>query len=158
MSEIGRAYVRRRSDYHRAATTILGNPESARDAVNDAFLTAIASSATFRAEGSLEGWIRTIVVNAACDRRRRERFERPSDEIPEPPRGGQTGEPEPSIDVCELRTRISDLPQRQRLIVFLRFYADLDYAQIADRLQISIGTVGATLHAALHALDPANIP
>jgi RNA polymerase sigma factor (sigma-70 family) len=39
-----------------------------------------------------------------------------------------------------------DLPQR--LALFLRYYADLDYAGIAEALDISRGTVSATLHAA----------
>ena len=39
-------------------------------------------------------------------------------------------------------------PQRQREIVFLHYYADLDYASIAEALEISPGTVGATLNAA----------
>ena len=43
---------------------------------------------------------------------------------------------------------IARLPERQRLVLFLRYYADLDYASIATTLQISTGTVGATLNAA----------
>jgi RNA polymerase sigma factor (sigma-70 family) len=44
------------------------------------------------------------------------------------------------------------LTERQREIVFLHYYADLDYAAIADALAISPGTVGATLTAARQAL------
>ena len=40
------------------------------------------------------------------------------------------------------------LPERQRLILFLHYYADLDYATIAEAIGISTGTVGATLHTA----------
>jgi DNA-directed RNA polymerase specialized sigma24 family protein len=40
------------------------------------------------------------------------------------------------------------LPDRQRFILFLRYYADLDYGAIATALDLSPGTVGATLHAA----------
>jgi RNA polymerase sigma factor (sigma-70 family) len=40
------------------------------------------------------------------------------------------------------------LPERQRLALFLRYYADLDYAGIAEALGIARGTVSATLHAA----------
>jgi RNA polymerase sigma factor (sigma-70 family) len=40
------------------------------------------------------------------------------------------------------------LPERQRLALFLRYYADLDYAAIAAALGISPGTVGALLHTA----------
>ena len=49
---------------------------------------------------------------------------------------------------------IADLPERQRLVLFLRYYADLDYRQIADALGIRRGTVGATLNQAHAALRP----
>ena len=40
------------------------------------------------------------------------------------------------------------LPERQRLVLFLRYYADLDYRRIAQILRVEVGTVSATLHAA----------
>ena len=40
------------------------------------------------------------------------------------------------------------LPERQRLILFLRHYADLDYETIAAAVGIRRGTVAAALHAA----------
>jgi RNA polymerase sigma factor (sigma-70 family) len=43
---------------------------------------------------------------------------------------------------------IQQLPERQRLVVFLRYWADLDYAAIAEALAISPGTVAAAHHAA----------
>jgi DNA-directed RNA polymerase specialized sigma24 family protein len=43
---------------------------------------------------------------------------------------------------------IARLPERQRHALFLRYYADLDYESIATALQVSSGTVGATLNAA----------
>jgi len=45
---------------------------------------------------------------------------------------------------AELRVALSRLPERQRTAVFLRYYADLDYAAIAEALGISAGTVAAT--------------
>jgi RNA polymerase sigma-70 factor (ECF subfamily) len=40
------------------------------------------------------------------------------------------------------------LPERQRLVLFLRYYADLPYERIGEVLGIERGTVAATLHAA----------
>ena len=51
-----------------------------------------------------------------------------------------------------VRDAVAALPERQRLALFLRYYADLDYAAIADALGVRRGTVSATLnhaHAAL---------
>lgn len=47
---------------------------------------------------------------------------------------------------------IAALPERQRLAIFLRYYADLDYAAIAASLGIKAGTVAAALHAAHNTL------
>jgi RNA polymerase sigma-70 factor (ECF subfamily) len=51
-----------------------------------------------------------------------------------------------------VRTWIAGLPERQRLAVYLRYYADLDYRAIAAVLEVEVGTVSATLSAAHRAL------
>jgi hypothetical protein len=53
-----------------------------------------------------------------------------------------------------VRDHVARLPERQRLVLFLRYYADLDYEEIAEAVGIAVGTVGSTLsaaHSALHA-------
>ncbi len=47
-----------------------------------------------------------------------------------------------------VRAVLAQLPDRQREIVFLRYFAGFNYSQIAELLGISVGTVGATLNAA----------
>ena len=77
------------------------------------------------------------------------------------PRGGATAEAleqlyrarfrgngHPSTRDASVRGVIVALPPQQRLAVFLRYYADLDYATIAEILDLSAGTVAATLHKA----------
>ena len=51
-----------------------------------------------------------------------------------------------------VHTALALLSERQRLVLFLHYYADLDYAAIAEALEISSGTVGATLHSARAAM------
>jgi len=53
---------------------------------------------------------------------------------------------------AELRVALARLPERQRIAVFLRYYADLDYVAIGEALGISTGTVAATLNSAHTAL------
>ena len=43
---------------------------------------------------------------------------------------------------------LAALPERQRLVLFLRYYADLSYAEIGEALGLRTGTVSATLAAA----------
>lgn len=47
-----------------------------------------------------------------------------------------------------MRAAVAALPERQRLALFLRHYADLDYESIAAALGVRRGTVAASLHAA----------
>jgi RNA polymerase sigma factor (sigma-70 family) len=53
---------------------------------------------------------------------------------------------------AEVRAWIASLPERQRLAVFLRYFADLDYRSIAAALEVEVGTISATLAAAHTAL------
>jgi RNA polymerase sigma factor (sigma-70 family) len=48
----------------------------------------------------------------------------------------------------DVRAAVAGLPERQRLAVYLRYYADLDYESIAAALGVKPGTVAATLNAA----------
>ena len=58
---------------------------------------------------------------------------------------------EPAYDPA-LVTALRDLPPRRRLIVFLRYFADLSYGEIAEVVGVSEGTVAATLAQARAAL------
>jgi RNA polymerase sigma-70 factor (ECF subfamily) len=134
-------YRARVQEFRRVAAAIAGDRELGRDAVQEAFAKAVRSAGRFDGSGTLEAWVWRIVVNAARDARRRTR---PGDPSPsESLLQGASGEPS-----ADGQVPLDALTERQREIVFLHYYADLDYAAIADALAISPGTVGATLNAA----------
>jgi DNA-directed RNA polymerase specialized sigma24 family protein len=128
-----------------SVTALLGNGEDALDTVQEGFARALRQRRSFRAEGSLEGWIWRIVLNVARDRLRVTVRALPSASVE-----GRRG----AFDVLEgdLPGRLLALPERQRLAVFLRYYGDLSYEQIAEALGVRRGTVAASLHAAHEAL------
>jgi RNA polymerase sigma-70 factor (ECF subfamily) len=136
--ELESLYRLRYAHFVRVASALLRNEDQAVDAVQDAFVTAIRSRRTYRGEGSIEAWVWRIVVNSARRELSRRTHARSHDLI----RSGSDQESRP------IRTAILRLPERQRLVLFLRYYADLDYASIATALSIRPGTVGATLNAA----------
>ena len=139
------ALYRSRFDiFARVATSVTGSSERARDAVQDAFATAVRKRGSFRGEGPLEAWVWRIVLNAA---RSDVRGSIPAVDYDEP--AAANGYPEQDV---ELRVALARLPERQRIAVFLRYYADLDYAAIGEALGIRTGTVSATLNAAHAAL------
>jgi RNA polymerase sigma factor (sigma-70 family) len=127
------------------AMAYLGDSEAALDAVQEGVAVAIRKRGSFRGEGTVEAWLWRIVVNSIRTQYR-ERARRPwSVDVPDEEVGNGSPEPE-SRD--EVRAAVRQLPERQRLVLFLRFYADMDYATIAEVAEISEGTVGASLNAA----------
>ena len=144
LDEIEALYRGRFDAFIRTATAICGDPDAGRDAVQEAFASAVRKRSTFRRDGTLEAWLWSIVVNEARSRARRR------DPVP----GMRTAPSEDGrgSETDALRAALAALPERQRLAAFLRYYADLDYAGIAAVLGISPGTVGATLNAAHAAL------
>jgi DNA-directed RNA polymerase specialized sigma24 family protein len=121
----------------RVAITIVGDEEAAYDAVQEAFARALRYRRSYSRVGSLEGWLWRTVVNTARTRRPDAVW------LPEATTNG-----EPVGEGAALRSLIAALPERQRLALFLRYYADLDYEAIAEAMGISPGTVAATLNSA----------
>jgi RNA polymerase sigma factor (sigma-70 family) len=142
--EIEQLYQERYRKFLRVALAVLRDEHAARDAVQDGFANALRGLSTF-VEGDLEGWVWRIVLRAALSAKQRRT---PDPEFVEP--GGTTEEA--LVDETGIRGWIAALPERQRLAVFLRYYADLDYRTIAATLEIEVGTVSATLSQAHTAL------
>ena len=144
LEEIERVYRQRLPEFRRVAAAILGNREAARDAVQEGFASAVRKRKTFRGEGPVEAWLWRIVVNAAREHGRHR------DEVPDPEAGARAARNGTSEEESDTRipVALALLPERQRLALFLRYYADLDYRTIADTLDIAIGTVGVTLSTA----------
>lgn len=146
LDELETVYREGYARFVRVASAIAGDEALGADAVHDAFVRAIRLRASFRRDAPLEAWVWRIVVNAAHDRRRAALV---ADEEWTP----ETSEGLPSANGCiedplALRSWLASLSERQRTVVFLRYFADLDYQGIASVLGIETGTVSATLSAA----------
>ena len=150
-AEIESLYRERFADFVAVAASIVGERESAREAVQDAFASVVRSRRDFRREAPLEAWVWRAVINSARKKKRRyareahARAAAPAVNGAAPDRGERS----------EVSTLVAALPERQRLVLFLRYYADLDYRQIAKILGVRTGTVSASLHAAHKSLRQA---
>ena len=138
LADIEAVYRARFPEFCSVATAILRDREAGRDAVQEAFAKAVRNRHDFRRDGSLDAWLWRAVVNTAISERRK----RGTPELAEHEAAAD------ETDRNDVRVLIQQLPERQRLVVFLRYWADLDYAAIADALAIAPGTVAAALHAA----------
>jgi DNA-directed RNA polymerase specialized sigma24 family protein len=144
LAEIEQLYRRRYRAFVRVAEGMLGDRERARDAVQEAFARAIRSRRDYRAEGSLEAWIWRMLTNHCRDLLR-------TGSAAEPIPATLVANGRPPVDP-DVRAAVAALPERQRLVLFLRHYADLGYDDIGEIAGIERGTVAATLHAARAAL------
>jgi len=136
------------------------------DAVaQDSLVKAYTSLASFDGRAALTTWLTRIAINTSLDllrRRKREglRVVAPNDED-----GGfdtltQVADDEVDPEgrsmqrqaVDRLRKCEAELPERQREIFRLRFYAEMDLDEIATALSVHVGTVKTQLHRAVHRL------
>jgi RNA polymerase sigma-70 factor (ECF subfamily) len=139
IAELESLYRERYRHFLRIAGLITGELDSAHDAVQDGFAAAVRSRRSYRGDGPLEAWVWRAVVNAA--KRQPRLVVADFDAEPVSQNGDFAGD-------RTVRTWVAALPERQRLIVYLRYYADLDYRSIATALGIEVGTVSAALNAA----------
>jgi RNA polymerase sigma factor (sigma-70 family) len=122
-----------------ATTLTRGDVGEANDLVQEAFARAYANAATFRGDGPLAGWVWRILFHHGS------RVRAGRQQVAEVDETLVAALPDPAADP-ELQAALQALSPRQRTIVFLRFYADLSYAEIAAALDVQPGTVAATLH------------
>jgi RNA polymerase sigma-70 factor (ECF subfamily) len=140
---IEQLYRERYVGFRNALATVTGSYDSARDAVQEGFARALTRRRQFRGEGPLAAWVWRIALRAALEARATSEAsldEAPDTRLVEPER-------DPSLGAA-----LATLPPRRRLIVFLRYYADLSYSEIAAACDVSEGTVAATLAQARDAL------
>ena len=135
---------------------MLGNPASAEDVTQEAFISAYRRIDTYRG-GNFKAWLLRIATNACYDALRRQ-GRRPassldslyedSDSPPIPDTG--TISPETSIEQRELRETVQAalalIPADQRAAIILCDLQGLAYEEIAVAVAVPIGTVRSRIH------------
>lgn len=134
----------------RFAYVVTGSQHAAEDAVQDALARACEKWSRVGRTTDPDSYVRRMVVNAHISRWRRTRRESPVESVlagdPQPDHAERLGTGDAVWTVCR------ELPPRQRAAVVLRFYEDLEYAEIAALLGCSEATVRSHVHRALTAL------
>jgi RNA polymerase sigma-70 factor (ECF subfamily) len=141
----------------RVATAVLGSGGDADDVVQEAFMRAYTRLAQFDGGRSFRPWLLAIVANEARNRRRATGrraavtlrvAERPDALVDDP-----ATDPERAHEAAELRGRlaaaVASLPERDREVVALRYFAELTEAESAEALGCPVGTVKSRLSRAL---------
>ena len=140
------------------AHSLLGDPDSAEDAAQDAFIKAFQAMNSYRG-GSFRGWLLKIVTNSAYDILRRS-FRHPDQPLfPEDENGEEMesarwlADRGPSVQDAVEQNELSehiykildDLPEVYRSVLTLVDIHELDYAEAAQALQVPLGTIKSRL-------------
>jgi RNA polymerase sigma-70 factor (ECF subfamily) len=134
------------------ALRVVRDPALAQDAVQDAFLSAWRTAASFDARrGSTQTWLLTLVHRRAVDVVRRE-ARRHTEPLDDPPIAAR----ESTEEVASVREQrravqsaLAQLPADQREALELSYYGGLTQSELAERLGIPLGTVKSRVFAAL---------
>jgi RNA polymerase sigma-70 factor (ECF subfamily) len=140
-----------------AARLILRDPDRAQDAVQEAYMLAWRHVRALRDPGAWDAWLHRLTVRAcyrsARTMRRRDLVELHILPDVEP---STTGDFAFSVAQRDLLGRaLGRLPIDQRAVMVLHFYVDLPLPEVADILDIPVGTAKSRLHRGLEAMRSA---
>ena len=136
--ELERLVLRYQQPLLRTCFLYLRDRALAEDAVQETFLKAYRSLASFRGECSEKTWLMKIAMNTCCDLRRAHRLRRIPDLLP------QTAEPFTQAEEA-LVTQVMQLPRKLREVILLYYYQDMTVTEIAVSLGISQSSVSGRL-------------
>jgi RNA polymerase sigma-70 factor (ECF subfamily) len=160
-----RLYDQYRDRVYNVCYRITGNATDALDASQETFGILFRRIGDFRFESRFSSWVYRIACNAAIDLKRRSATRwLPSIDVGEVSAGGQREvsderDEQPIAAAsrheleAEIQAAITRLSPKLRAIVVLRYIENLSYEEIAEALQISLGTVKSRLSRAHQALD-----
>ncbi|MFZ0079800.1 MAG: bifunctional nuclease domain-containing protein [Trebonia sp.] len=137
------------------AERVLGSPDLARDAVQEAAIAAMTDVERLRSPDRFGAWFCGIALNVSRKWLRQLRSER-SGLLPEPP--SEAADPAEAAEIADtaarVRSAIAALADGQQDAVRLFYLQGLSHREVADELGISVGAVKARLHQARAALAP----
>jgi RNA polymerase sigma-70 factor (ECF subfamily) len=137
---------------YRLALSILADVDEAEDAVQETFIAADRALDQYRGQSSLKTWLFAIAINQCRHMlHKRKRRQIMSDAwqtarslLPRPALPEETMARTETEDL--LRQTVSELKEKHRLPIILRYAHGLTAPEIAEILQISEGTVHSRLH------------
>lgn len=145
-------YEKYRGVCYALSQRILNDWQAAEEAVQDAFVAIWRRAETYRSEaGAVRTWILAITRNAAIDRLRREKKPRSQlplfdDAIAESSTAREFG----AIVDRELMSKaLNDLPEEQRYAIELAYFGGYTYPEIAEALDVPVGTIKSRIRLAL---------
>ncbi len=147
--------TRHESRVRRLAHSLIPDPDDAQDAAQEALARIADRIGSYRGEAAFTTWLHRLTVNVCTDaaRRlaRRLRHEGPVGDEEVFEGSERTSRTVHDLAVARtvapaLRRAIAALPDRQRTVVVLKDVLSLSYEEIAERLELPVGTVKSHAH------------
>lgn len=132
------------------AYRLAGNHQDAQDIVQEVLLRVRRGLATYK-PGNFEGWLSRITTNVFLDRVRKQK-RRPTVPLPDEPDRVIAGSPDVFTESAArnlpdyLQQLLSELPPQYRVAVVLADVVGFSYEEIAELLDVPIGTVRSRIH------------
>lgn len=130
---------------HAVALRVLGNRELAEEATQQAFVQAWRAASSFDSSRPIGPWLSTITRRVAIDIHRREarRATTALDDVPVGHDSVVTLPPSPDAlhDTWAVREAVDELPPDEREVVRLQHLEGFNHNEIAERLEVPVGTV-----------------
>ena len=145
------------TNVYKLSLKMLGNPEDAMDASQEAFLRAFRSLDSFQGDSRFSVWLYRLTSNVCIDilRKKRRRTEvsltvvNDEDEESELEIPDERFSPDAVLDKAErvraVREGLQKLPEEYRRILTLREISGMSYEELADTLELELGTVKSKL-------------
>ena len=151
LTAFNRLVERYQTSVYNLSLRMLGSPQAAEDATQEAFISAFRAVRFFKGE-AFKAWLFRIASNACYDELRR-RKSRPAQSLDEPqrkdergldvPGGGLSPEERAEQDALGrlIQAALLQIPVEQRAAVILCDVQGLDYSEVAAAMNVSLGTV-----------------
>ena len=148
-------FDRYRAPVYNFARMMLGQADGAEDVLQETFLALARSGERYQPRGRFKPWLMRVARNLCLNRIQSQRL-RPhvvasgsldyaASPAPQPTPAEQV---EANERLAILRRRISELPERQREAILLYAFEQMAYRDIAEALDVPIGTVKTLIHRA----------
>ncbi len=120
----------------------LGNKDRAEEAAQESFVRAYFNMNKLKSPGSFFSWLLGIADRVAKEHYRKEQLKRQKEIV------RSFSEEAPHVELSPdygLEAAISKLPEAYRKVVLLRYYGDCSCSNVAEQLDMPLGTVTKTL-------------